>query len=150
MGFLKHLLTGTGAFFTAVGFGLMVDPAATVKLAYQADIKDSALAAWSTRGAFEFGFGLLMVFSRSWGSDERFKVGLVSVAVMAGLCVSFFKHAEASGMPAFALTVPAYGGAVLATVLLAAAVVINKMEPGIFESDKDAPRRSARTRAKRT
>lgn len=88
------------------------------------------------------------------GSEERFKIGLVSLLICGSIMFNFHTHAEASGLPAFnadtLTTVPAYGLLTLMTVILLVAVVINKLEPGVFEQDKaGGSKRSTRGRPKR-
>jgi hypothetical protein len=66
MGFLKHLLPLMGVCFAVVGASLVVAPQETVSAVYGGKTVAGSLLAWTTRGAFEFGFGMLAIFSRNW------------------------------------------------------------------------------------
>lgn len=152
MGLLKNMLTVVGFVFTLTGAGLTIATEDTVSMAYGGVPKPSELFAFTTRGTFEMGFGALLVLSRNWGSEERFKIGAVTLFVCVGLLFDFSRHAESGGMQPFSLTHPAYGGTCALAVGFLVALVLNRMEPGIFESDKNAQsgtRKSSRARPKR-
>jgi hypothetical protein len=57
------------------------------------------------------------------GSEERFKIGVVSVILCGSVIYDFYAHAEKSGLPAFELTHPPYAGIVLLFATLLIAVV---------------------------
>lgn len=150
MGLLKNLLTATGVFFSLVGVGLMFATADTVTAVYGKPPPAKSLFAFATRGTFEIAYGALLVLSRNWGSDERFKIGIVTAGLGLGLIFDVNAHAAASGFEPFSLSNPTYAGLSVLTLLLVVAVVLNKMEPGIFEKDKTGGvRKSTRTRPKR-
>ena len=152
MGLLKNMLTVVGFTFTLAGAGLTIATEDTVSAVYGAAPASSSLFAFTTRGTFELGFGALLVLSRNWGSEERFKIGVVSLFVCVGLLFNFSRHADSGGMEPFSLTHPAYGGTCVLAVGFLVALVLNRMEPGIFESDKKSKsgtRKSSRTRPKR-
>jgi uncharacterized membrane protein YciS (DUF1049 family) len=96
-------------------------------------------------------FGALLVMSRSWGAEERFKIGVVTLLTLIGLLYNVIQHAASSGINKFALADPAYALVTALAVVVAAGLVVNKMEPGIFEKDKGSKgtRKSNRVRTKR-
>ena len=89
MGLLKNMLTVVGFTFTLAGAGLTIATEDTVSAVYGAAPASSSLFAFTTRGTFELGFGALLVLSRNWGSEERFKIGVVSLFVCVGLLFNF-------------------------------------------------------------
>lgn len=66
MGLLKNLLPVVGAYIAVVGVFLVVAPHETVKIVYGGKVLPGSLLGWTTRGSFEFGYGMLAVFSRNW------------------------------------------------------------------------------------
>ena len=149
MGLLKNLLTATGVFFSLVGVGLMFATADTVTAAYGKPPPAKSLFAFATRGTFEIAYGALLVLSRNWGSDERFKIGIVTAGLGLGLIFDVNAHAAASGR-ALQPFEPNVRGGFRPDAPSRHAVVLNKMEPGIFEKDKTGGvRKSTRTRPKR-
>ena len=66
MGLLKNLLPVVGAVLALVGVFLVVMPHETVALVYGGKVLPGSLLGWTTRGSFEFGYGMLAIFSRNW------------------------------------------------------------------------------------
>lgn len=152
MGLLKHTLTFVGTLFTALGVAFMFAPADAVAAAYGgASLTKGSTYAWTRSGTFELAFGALLLMSRQWGSEERFKIGVVTLLCLLGLLFNIANHASSAGIPELALTDPTYALVSVLALVLAAALVINKMEPGIFEQDKGSKgtRKSTRIRTKR-
>ena len=151
MGLLKHTLTFIGAFFTVAGGAFMFAPADAVPAVYSNAMKAGSAYAWTRSGTFEMAFGALLVMSRSWGAEERFKIGVVALLTLVGLLYNVTQHAVSSGMNTFALADPAYALVTALTVVLVVGLVVNKMEPGVFEKDKGSKgtRKSTRNRTKR-
>lgn len=58
------------------------------------------------------------------GSEERFKIGVVSVILCGSVIYNIYNHAESSGLPPFALTHPPYAGIVLLFASLVGFVAI--------------------------
>ena len=144
MGLLKHTLT--------FGVAFMFAPADAVAAAYGgASLTKGSTYAWTRSGTFELAFGALLLMSRQWGSEERFKIGVVTLLCLLGLLFNIANHASSAGIPELALTDPTYALVSVLALVLAAALVINKMEPGIFEQDKGSKgtRKSTRIRTKR-
>lgn len=151
MGLLKHTLTFIGAFFTVAGGAFMFAPADAVPAVYSNAMKAGSAYAWTRSGTFEMAFGALLVMSRSWGAEERFKIGIVTLLTIVGLLYDINQHAASSGINTFSLADPTYAVVIAFAVVVAAGLVVNKMEPGIFEKDKGSKgtRKSTRNRTKR-
>ena len=151
MGLLKHTLTFIGTTFTALGAGFMFAPADIVPAAYGSAMKAGTTYAWTRSGTFEMAFGALLVMSRSWGAEERFKIGVVTLLTLLGLIYDVNQHAASSSIKKWSFSDPTYCLLSFLTLVVAAALVINKMEPGIFETDKGSKgtRKSTRIRTKR-
>lgn len=68
MGLLKNVLPVMGAGIAVIGLGLMLAPEDTVKHVYggKGKVLPGTLLGWTTRGSFEFGYGMLAIFSRNW------------------------------------------------------------------------------------
>ena len=151
MGLLKHTLTFIGTLFTVAGGAFMFAPADVVPAVYGQAMKAGSAYPWTRSGTFELAFGALLVMSRSWGAEERFKIGVVALLTLVGLLYNVTQHAVSSGMNTFALADPAYALVTALTVILVVGLVVNKMEPGVFEKDKGSKgtRKSTRVRTKR-
>ena len=151
MGLLKHTLTFFGTLFTVAGGAFMFAPADTVPAVYGNAMKAGSAYAWTRSGTFEMAFGALLVMSRSWGAEERFKIGVVTLLTIVGLLYDINQHAASSGINTFSLADPTYAVVIAFAVVVAAGLVVNKMEPGIFEKDKGSKgtRKSTRNRTKR-
>ena len=151
MGLLKHTLTFIGILFTVAVGAFMLASADTVPAVYGQAMKAGSAYAYARSGTFEMAFGALLVMSRSWGAEERFKIGVVTLLTLIGLLYNVIQHAASSGINKFALADPAYALVTALAVVVAAGLVVNKMEPGIFEKDKGSKgtRKSNRVRTKR-
>jgi hypothetical protein len=151
MGLLKHTLTFIGTLFTVAGGAFMFAPADVVPAVYGQAMKAGSAYPWTRSGTFEMAFGALLLMSRSWGAEERFKIGIVTLVTLIGLIYDVTQHAASSGINKFALADPSYAFVTALTVVVAAGLVVNKMEPGIFEKDKASKgtRKSTRVRTKR-
>ena len=91
MGLLKHTLTFFGTLFTVAGGAFMFAPADTVPAVYGNAMKAGSAYAWTRSGTFEMAFGALLVMSRSWGAEERFKIGVVALLTSTVLvCFCFW------------------------------------------------------------
>ena len=77
--------------------------------------------------------------------------GVVTLLTLIGLLYNVIQHAASSGINKFALADPAYALVTALAVVVAAGLVVNKLEPGIFEKDKGSKgtRKSTRVRTKR-
>ena len=144
-------LTFIGTLFTVAGAAFMFASADTVPAVYGQAMKAGSAYAWTRSGTFEMAFGALLVMSRSWGAEERFKIGVVTLLTLIGLLYNVIQHAASSGINKFALADPAYALVTALAVVVAAGLVVNKLEPGIFEKDKGSKgtRKSTRVRTKR-
>lgn len=151
MGLLKHTLTFIGTLFTVAGGAFMFAPADVVPALYGQAMKAGSVYPWTRSGTFEMAFGALLLMSRSWGAEERFKIGIVTLVTLIGLIYNVTQHAASSGINKFALADPTYALVTALAVVVAAGLVVNKMEPGIFEKDKGSKgtRKSTRVRTKR-
>ena len=152
MGLLKHTVTIVGTVITVGGGAFMFAPADAVTAVYGgASLTKGSTYAWTRSGTFEMGFGALLLLSRSWGSEERFKIGVVTLCMICGLLFNVHNHAGSAGMPKLALTDPTYALVFLMALATAVGLVLNKLEPGIFTQDKGSKgtRKSARLRTKR-
>lgn len=151
MGLLKHTLTFIGTLFTVAGGAFMFAPADVVPAVYGQAMKAGSAYPWTRSGTFEMAFGALLLMSRSWGAEERFKIGIVTLVTLIGLIYDITQHAASSGINKFALADPTYALVTALAVVVAAGLVVNKMEPGIFEKDKGSKgtRKSNRVRTKR-
>ena len=81
--------------------------------------------------------GTCLMASRAWGSEVRAIVGSVTLALFFAILGVLLIEGPESGLPRFTASNPVHA-LVVAISLYIPALIVNRMEPGVFEWDKEA------------
>ena len=82
--------------------------------------------------------GTCLMASRAWGSEVRAIVGSVTLALFFAILGVLLIEGPESGLPRFTASNPVHVSLVVAISLYIPALIVNRMEPGVFEWDKEA------------
>ena len=82
--------------------------------------------------------GTCLMASRAWGSGVRAIVGSTTLALFLAILGVVLIEGPASGLPRFTPSNPVHVALVVAIVLYIPPLIVNRMEPGVFEWDKAA------------
>ena len=82
--------------------------------------------------------GTCLMASRAWGSGVRAIVGSTTLALFLAILGVVLIEGPESGLPRFTPSNPVHVALVVAIVLYIPPLIVNRMEPGVFEWDKAA------------
>ena len=82
--------------------------------------------------------GTCLMASRAWGSGVRAIVGSTTLALFLAILGVVLIEGPESGLPRFTTSNPVHVALVVAIVLYIPPLIVNRMEPGVFEWDKAA------------
>ena len=82
--------------------------------------------------------GTCLMASRAWGSGVRAIVGSTTLALFLAILGVVLIEGPESGLPRFTTANPVHVALVVAIVLYIPPLIVNRMEPGVFEWDKAA------------
>jgi len=99
-----------------------------------------ATGAWfiTMMGIMMILMGTCLMASRAWGSGVRAIVGSVTLALFFAILGVLLIEGPESGLPRFTASNPVHVSLVVAISLYIPALIVNRMEPGVFEWDKEA------------